>query len=63
MNDLYGAFANAAMDNYLKKGDPRNLFKNSTSSSSEPKDLELQSTSKSTSSSMSIGSFKEKLFG
>ena len=26
MNDLYGAFANAALENYIQKADPRKLF-------------------------------------
>ncbi len=26
MNDLYGSFASAAMDTYISKVDPRNLF-------------------------------------
>jgi hypothetical protein len=41
MSDLYGAFANAALDNYIQKADPRKFFSNNpTSSSRQSTDIE-----------------------
>ena len=42
MNDLYGAFANAALENYIQKADPRRLF-NKEEPSTQP-DIESNST-------------------
>lgn len=66
MNEFYGAFANAALDNYISKADPRKLFGNTptTQDDIESGASTTQSTNNSFASTItsSIGNVKEKLF-
>ena len=55
MNDLYGAFATAALDNYIQKADPRKYFAVNSADSTDPE-------SQRSSLSKSLSNVKEKLF-